>query len=655
MSDKGAKKSVVLVIEDDQGQTEAIAEAFRNGGDSSVQEILLEQDLRIPEDVQVITKDSVGGAIDWLNSVQPAHTGSSQANPCPDLVLLDLQIKDHGGKLPSDPKRLPGYDVLQHIRVALKNRLQFDIPVVILSDNISTEDPARSHGFHQFCELLNKREFRPPDDLLAKNWIGAGGRTKIAYLDPRHLFGKTARFLIDLDENDIRILEKHGIHVDEEKTSSRFVLQQLKRIARSASWQKVQSELHSHLEPLPDVLLLGPNGVGKSTFAKAYHLLRQKPSRSSDDQFRLAFLHEDLGSLDTAGASPAIRLFGATRFSSGENKATWTLGSFAATTYYSRPLAGQVQEDWKDGPPEPGSFSPVPGQIRSETYPNQRSPVNYGRSGTLFLDEVANIDPAIRKMLLQALTYNRKERFVVTTGSEVRRVPVSPAIIMATRKDLRDFEEDDNRQDAALDYLFRIDQMRVVIPSLSERRSEIIPYLKNALCRRRNEPNLKVDVDPPVEILLANTLTLPNNFADLERIVDQVTPEETSISFRHIRPLFERDFPIVVKTQEAWTYEQCAEYLDKVEVGSEPPRTLSEIKSRFKIGHAETLYHIVLTFLHRSGYAKGSPWPSDSRCQRIFKQNARTIQRWTQRYRREFRSDDGSTESDVKDFSLGGS
>lgn len=646
-------KCHVLIVEDDEQTVGILEEMFHEGSDIFEAE-LAKRDLSLPSTIHTHTCKNKEQAIAWLSQVGATLSGTAPRNPCPDLILLDLQIPNSSKETVSgDSSKLAGFEVLKYARTNLKDILKYDTPVVVLSHNISAKYKGTGHGFDQFLDILTGRQFSPPDDILEKESSGPGVEPT-DNLNGDSLFRNIARYLVGLDERDLELLEREKIYYGPPGSASRRILRQLKWHARSVDVKEPTAGSLPPVLPLPDVLLLGPNGVGKTTLARAYHIFRQEPRQENarGRGRRLGFHHEDLGSLDTAGSAPNLRLFGGTRFSSGTSTADWTLGAFTKTTYYEKPSAadsspfeGQDLEEWQDGSPKP---VPLAGRaLKSDHYPGTEHVVNFERSGTLFLDEVVNVSPAIRKMLLQALSYNRQRRFVYTTGSISLRVPVGPTIIMATRKNIDELTEDEDGTGAARDYMFRIDQVRIVLPPLKDRLDEVVPYLEHQMKLR----GLDLVIDPSVKALLTNgSLEFDNNFVDLDRILDQVAPEEKTISFRHVKPLYERSNPLIPPQDGSWTLQQCKQLLD--EIGKDPSKGRNLTALKHEMG-GPSCYRVVLTFL--GIHAPEGGWPNENLCSIYFKMEKRSLEKAVQRLHHEVRPNEGlhwtaAIAKDVKSF-----
>lgn len=102
--------------------------------------------------------------------------------------------------------------------------------------------------------------------------------------------------------------------------------------------------------------------------------------------------------------------------------------------------------------------------------------------GTLFIDEVGDIPPAIQTKLLRVL---QEQRFIRVGGT--REIYSSFRLITATNKNLwQEVQEGRFREDL----LYRISVVPLMLPPLRERRQDIIPLVQNFMehfCRRYNQ------------------------------------------------------------------------------------------------------------------------------------------------------------------------
>jgi two-component system response regulator PilR (NtrC family) len=134
-------------------------------------------------------------------------------------------------------------------------------------------------------------------------------------------------------------------------------------------------------------------------------------------------------------------------------------------------------------------------------------------SGTLFLDEVGDLPPAVQVRLLRAL----QERRVRRVGGS-RDLPVAARILAATNQDLAaEVEKGRFREDL----YYRLNVIQIRLPPLRERREDVPLFLEHFLARfgaeyGRGRPRLTVDAE---RLLLAHDW--PGNVRELANVVER--------------------------------------------------------------------------------------------------------------------------------------
>jgi hypothetical protein len=152
----------------------------------------------------------------------------------------------------------------------------------------------------------------------------------------------------------------------------------------------------------------------------------------------------------------------------------------------------------------------------------------------------------------------------------------------------------------------------VNIPPLRDRREEIIPYLLAAVEKRRadnGEPRRQIAIDKRVEHVLMHQLQYPNNFADLERIADRIRPEENTITFSHLRELYEREVLFDLREEirsRFGTIEGCIQYFKEIDGGKDSV-AWTDLASLFDLRPSEVYTLGCSLFVH----LKRSTWPAN--------------------------------------------
>jgi len=153
-------------------------------------------------------------------------------------------------------------------------------------------------------------------------------------------------------------------------------------------------------------------------------------------------------------------------------------------------------------------------------------------SGTILLDEIGEISPAMQVKLLRILQQREFEPLGAT-----RTVKVDVRVIAATNKDLEEAVQKGVFRD---DLYYRLNVIRMQIPALSERREDI-PLLVNHFMDHFNRLQGK-SVARVAESALAALMTapLPGNIRELENAIEYafVICQGNSIELYHLPPQY---------------------------------------------------------------------------------------------------------------------
>lgn len=152
--------------------------------------------------------------------------------------------------------------------------------------------------------------------------------------------------------------------------------------------------------------------------------------------------------------------------------------------------------------------------------------------GTIFLDEIGEINPALQVKLLRVLQEKKFER----VGGE-ETIEVDVRVISATNKKL---EEEVKEKRFREDLYFRLKGIEIVVPPLRERKEDI-PLMVNSFINRFNQENNKNvrGFSSQAKNLLFN-YSWPGNVRELEHCVesavvmasgDEIQPDDLTINF----------------------------------------------------------------------------------------------------------------------------
>ncbi|RMD99222.1 MAG: sigma-54-dependent Fis family transcriptional regulator [Calditrichaeota bacterium] len=133
--------------------------------------------------------------------------------------------------------------------------------------------------------------------------------------------------------------------------------------------------------------------------------------------------------------------------------------------------------------------------------------------GTLFIDEVGDIPPAVQVKLLRAI---QEQAFERVGGTQTLKVDVR--IIAATHRDLEKMIREGQFRD---DLYYRLNVVSLEIPPLRERRSDI-PHLIKHFLKKFGQENQKPGVSLSKEAMdLLMKYDYPGNVRELENIIEQ--------------------------------------------------------------------------------------------------------------------------------------
>lgn len=133
--------------------------------------------------------------------------------------------------------------------------------------------------------------------------------------------------------------------------------------------------------------------------------------------------------------------------------------------------------------------------------------------GTIFLDEIGDISPALQVRLLRVL----QERVVEPLGSS-EPVPINVRVVTATNKNLKKLVKSDDFRE---DLYYRIRVVHLELPELKQRKEDI-PLLAERILDKLNRLQSKsiAGISPEAMAILM-THDYPGNVRELENIIEQ--------------------------------------------------------------------------------------------------------------------------------------
>ena len=137
-----------------------------------------------------------------------------------------------------------------------------------------------------------------------------------------------------------------------------------------------------------------------------------------------------------------------------------------------------------------------------------------GNGGTIFLDEIGDMSPALQVKILRVLQEHEFERV-----GGMKTIKVDIRVIAATNKDLeKNVAEGKFREDL----FYRLNVIPIQLPHLRERRSDV-PLLVNHFVHMYNEKNRHdiTGISPEAMELLVN-YDWPGNVRELENMIERI-------------------------------------------------------------------------------------------------------------------------------------
>jgi transcriptional regulator with GAF, ATPase, and Fis domain len=133
--------------------------------------------------------------------------------------------------------------------------------------------------------------------------------------------------------------------------------------------------------------------------------------------------------------------------------------------------------------------------------------------GTLFLDEVGDIPPALQPKLLRVLQEQEFERL----GS-ARTHHVDVRLVAATNRNLMEMA---NRGDFRSDLYYRLNVFPVLLPPLRERREDIPALVAHFVEIYGRRMNRRIDHIPPTTMSALTSYHWPGNIRELQNLIER--------------------------------------------------------------------------------------------------------------------------------------
>jgi len=133
--------------------------------------------------------------------------------------------------------------------------------------------------------------------------------------------------------------------------------------------------------------------------------------------------------------------------------------------------------------------------------------------GTLFLDEVGDIPPALQPKLLRVLQEREFER---VGGMRTQKVDVR--VVAATHRDLGEMVR---KQEFRSDLYYRLNVFPLRLPPLRDRREDIVPLVRNFVELFSNRMGKVIDNIPPETLSAFTSYSWPGNIRELQNVIER--------------------------------------------------------------------------------------------------------------------------------------
>lgn len=182
-------------------------------------------------------------------------------------------------------------------------------------------------------------------------------------------------------------------------------------------------------------------------------------------------------------------------------------------------------------------FGHVKGSFTSAVKDRQGK-FEYANRGTIFLDEISNMPPALQIKLLRVLQEREFERI-----GDNQSIQVDVRVVAATNKNLKELVEQEKFRE---DLYYRLNVIPLHLTPLRERRSDI-PLLANYFALKYARlNNLSPKNFTPAAIRILQNYSWPGNIRQLENIVERLVvlnPDATVFTPQNIPTEVKPDLP----------------------------------------------------------------------------------------------------------------
>jgi|SRR5690625_3806761 len=200
-------------------------------------------------------------------------------------------------------------------------------------------------------------------------------------------------------------------------------------------------------------------------------------------------------------------------------------------------------------------FGYAPGAFTGAKRPGKGGLIELANKGTLFLDEIGEMPLHLQAKLLHVL---QEKEFMPVGGDEMKRVDIR--ILTATNRDLEDMVQQKQFRE---DLYYRLNVIDINLPSLRDRKEDIIPLIYHFLYKFNNLYNLDRVIGKDCLDLLTE-YDWPGNVRQLENIMERlVVTSENIIETEDIPDLIKHNNKVKPSLTSSDTLDSAVENVKK--------------------------------------------------------------------------------------------
>ena len=133
--------------------------------------------------------------------------------------------------------------------------------------------------------------------------------------------------------------------------------------------------------------------------------------------------------------------------------------------------------------------------------------------GTVFLDEVSNISPAIQAKLLRII-----QEMVITPVGDTKTIPIDVRLIAATNRNLKEMVSEGTFRE---DLYYRLNIVPIQIPPLREREGDLTLLVSHFLKKHSEEIGKEIRGMAPGAMTVLRRHPFPGNVRELENVIER--------------------------------------------------------------------------------------------------------------------------------------